>query len=799
MAKGKTLIIVESPTKIKALKSYLGSGYLFESSVGHVRDLPPKKFGIDVENDFEPEYAVLEEKKEVVRKLRAAAAAADQVFLCPDPDREGEAIAWHIAELLPKKTAIQRASFHAITKEAVLEALRHPRPIDEALVAAQQARRLLDRMVGYKISPILNRKLGRGRGKGLSAGRVQSVALKLVVDREKEIEAFVPVEYWNLSVQLEGTSEPTLFWAELHSIDGKRIEKEKKEGEEVALIPDGVTAEALTERLKAARYQVAGVERKEKKRHPVAPFITSTLQQEASRHYGFSPDRTMRAAQQLYEGVELGDGAAEGLITYMRTDSVRVEPQALHEVRSVIVATYGKDYVSEEERYYKVRKSAQDANEAIRPTHMDYPPERLRPYLSRDQLLVYTLIWRRFLASQMASAIYDSMALDIGTDQGLQLRATGSRLRFPGFLAVYEERVDEEAAAGGDGPLPLLQEGEALRLHDLKSEQSFTRPPPRYSEATLIQELERSGIGRPSTYAAIMKKIEGRDYTEKEKGRLKPTELGRVITEVLENNFQTIMDLRFTASMEDQLEMIAERQKDWKLVLKEFWDYFAPTVEEAAEKAIVPKVMTEHLCPKCGKPLMKIWARSKYFLGCSGYPECDFTCPIEQLTFNREDYAEGFNWEQPCPRCGSEMLVRHGRFGAFLGCTKYPECRGTVAIPKKGEPLPETMPACPAIGCSGIIQQRRGRAGRSYFCCSTFPDCGVIANDLETLLKKFEGTARAPYVFKRPRRGAKKGEAAEKKPAAKKKKKAAAKTKAPAKKTAATKKKPSKKQAPTES
>jgi DNA topoisomerase-1 len=775
----KALIIVESPSKIKAIKTYLGAGYQFESSVGHIRDLPPKKFGIDVDNNFEPEYAVLEDKKETVRKLRAAAAQCDQIFLCTDPDREGEAIAWHIAELLPKTTHIQRASFHAITKDAVREALSHPRPLDLALVEAQQARRLLDRMVGYKISPILNRKLGRGRGKGLSAGRVQSVALKLVVDREREIEAFVPVEYWNLAALLEGSSEPGQFWAELVTIDGKRVERQAEEGADVALIPDGVTAERLQSLLKGAKYTVGSVERKEKKRHPVAPFITSTLQQEASRHHSFTPDRTMRAAQQLYEGVEL-EGTAEGLITYMRTDSVRIEPQAIKEVRELIVATYGAEYLSEEERHYKVKKSAQDAHEAIRPTNMENTPERLKPYLSRDQFLVYTLIWRRFLASQMASAIYDSMSLDIDTDCGLALRATGSRLRFSGFLAVYEERKDEEEAAGGEAPLPLLAVGETLRLVDTRSEQAFTRPPPRFTEALLIQELERSGIGRPSTYAAIMKKIEGREYTEKEKGRLKPTELGRVITEILENNFQIIMDLRFTAAMEDQLEQVAEKQRDWKLVLKEFWDYFAPIVEEASAKAIVPKVLTEEKCPKCGNQLNKIWARGKYFYGCSNYPDCDFTSPLEMLHFNRDDYAEGFNWDQPCPVDGAPMQVRHGRYGAFLGCTNYPDCKGTVAIPKKGEPLPEAMPPCPAIGCTGTIIQRRNRRGAVYFCCSTWPDCSVIGNELEPMMEKFQGTERVAYVFKRPRRGK---AAAGEKTAAPKKRRAAPK-KAATKKTA---------------
>ena len=681
---GKKLIIVESPAKIKTLRKFLGPDYLFESSVGHIRDLPEKGFGIDLET-FDPEYQTLSEKKDVIEKLRKAAQKVDTVYLSPDPDREGEAIAWHILAILPEGTPYKRVSFNSITKEAVNEALKQPRDIDMPLVNAQQARRLLDRIVGYKISPILNRRIQRGRDGAVSAGRVQSVALKLVVDREKEIEAFVPVEYWNLASVLQIPSDPTIFSAYLYSIDGKRVEKEAAEGKDVALIPNKATADALVDKLKKGRYRISSVERKEKKRQPVPPFITSTLQQEASRHFGFSSARTMSIAQSLYEGLDLGNEGAEGLITYMRTDSVRVAPEALEAVRKLIAKEYGPDYLPDQPRSYSSKKSAQDAHEAIRPTNLNHPPERVASFLNREQQLLYGLIWKRFVASQMNPANYDTVSADIDAGNGLVVRATGSVLKFPGFLAAYEEKNDDDDASEDKRPLPNLAEGQTLDLVKVTADQAFTKPPPRYTEASLVKELEKSGIGRPSTYAAIMNKIQSRDYTVKENKRLKPTELGCVIAALLEANFTQIMNIGFTASMEDELEHVAENRKDWKELLREFWEAFRPTLETAEKGAYVPKLETDIPCPKCGSMLQKVWYRDKYFYGCSRYPDCDYSTTTEEMSFNKSDYADDFDWEQPCPNCGSAMKIRHGRFGAFLGCTRYPDCKGIVSIPKKGE------------------------------------------------------------------------------------------------------------------
>lgn len=749
----KKLVIVESPTKIKTLKKFLGPEYLFESSLGHIRDLPAKGFGIDIENDFEPQYAILPDKKEVIDKLIKAAKQCDTVYLSPDPDREGEAIAWHIASILPQGTNIKRASFHSITKDAVVDALKHPRTIDMALVDAQQARRLLDRIVGYKISPLLNRRVQRGRASGtsLSAGRVQSVALKLVVDREKEIEAFKPVEYWNILAQLKPQNSDKQFEAYLYSVDGKRVEKEAQEGKDFFLIPDKKTSDDLLKKLHNASYRVAKVEKKEKRRNPVPSFITSTLQQEASRHFGFSSSKTMKVAQELYEGIDLGQEGSEGLITYMRTDSVRIAPEAIEDVRKFIKERYGQNYLTEEPRVFSTKKAAQDAHEAIRPSNLNHPPESVKKYLTKDQFNLYDLIWKRFVATQMLPAVYDTVTSDIETDKGLIFRATGSTIKFQGYLAVYEEKEDEDKKEHDENKiLPPLNEGDGLDCKEVTADQSFTKGPARFSEASLIKELERLGIGRPSTYASIMNKIQSREYTTKEQMRLKPTELGRVIAQMLETSFNEIMNVSFTAEMEDDLERVASSEKDWKKVIKDFWNSFIPTVETAEKEAFVPKVETELPCPKCGAHLQKIWAHSKYFYGCSRYPECDFSASQEELNFNKEDYAENFDWEQKCPNCSADMKIRHGRFGAFLGCTKYPDCKGIVNIPKKGESqLPqEAMPKCPAIECPGHMVARKSRFGKTFYSCSTFPDCDVIVNDLEQLNSKYENYERKAYVKK---------------------------------------------------
>jgi DNA topoisomerase-1 len=761
----KALIIVESPAKIKTLQKFLGPKYLIESSVGHIRDLPQKGFGIDIKNDFEPEYAVLPDKKEVIQKLKKAAKQVDIVYLSPDPDREGEAIAWHIAAILPPGTKVKRVTFNSITKEAVLEGLAHPRDIDQALVDAQQARRLLDRIVGYKISPILTRRVQGARDGGLSAGRVQSVALKLVVDREREIEAFVPIEYWNLGALLQTKKDDAPFEASLHSIGGKRIEKEEVPGKEIETISNQEKAEKIADQLKKASYKVESIEKKEKKRNPVAPFITSTLQQEASRHYGFSSARTMNIAQGLYEGIDMGNEGAEGLITYMRTDSVRLAPEAVEAARAFIAEQYGKEYLPDEGRQYSTKKSAQDAHEAIRPTNLLHPPDTIKNFLSADQYKLYLLIWRRFIACQMNPAIYDTVSCDIATDKDMILRATGSIIKFQGFLAAYEEKQDTAEKEDESRKLPALTEGQALHLSSVQSEQSFTRPPPRFTEASLVKELEKSGIGRPSTYAAIMNKIQSRDYTVKEKGTLKPTELGMVIAKMLEDNFKQIMDIGFTAAMEDDLELVAENKREWRDLIRAFWTDFIPTVEAAEKEAFVPRILTDIDCPLCGNKLQKIWSRKKYFYGCSTYPDCKYTAPLEALTFNKDDYDPNFDWDQLCPKCGSKMQLRYGRFGAFLGCTNYPECKGIVNIPKKGETPPEDMPTCPALGCDGKMTQRRSRFGKIFYSCSNFPDCDVITNNLDELNEKYPDHPKTAYVKKAKTGKFKgKGKAAKEKP-----------------------------------
>ncbi len=771
----KALIVVESPAKIKTLKKFLGPNYIFESSLGHVRDLPQKGFGIDVENNFEPEYAILPDKKEVIDKLKKAAKIADVVYLSPDPDREGEAIAWHIASILPKGTKIKRVTFNSITKEAVTEALEHPRAIDQALVDAQQARRLLDRIVGYKISPILTRRVQGARDGGLSAGRVQSVALKLVVDREKEIDAFIPVEYWNIDSLLQAKKTEQPFQAFLYSVDNKRVEKEEVPGKDYFTISNEKTAREIVSKLQSATYRVASVDKKEKRRNPVAPFITSTLQQEASRHYGFSASRTMNIAQGLYEGIDFGNEGAEGLITYMRTDSVRTAPEAIEAARKFILKEYGPQHLPPEAKQYMTKKSAQDAHEAIRPTNLHHSPDSIKNYLTLDQYKLYVLIWRRYLASQMTPAVYDTVSCDIDTDKNIMLRATGSVIKFKGFLAVYEEKEDrsegeEKPKDDQDKILPPLFEGQTLLLNEVQSHQAFTRPPPRFTEASLVKELEKSGIGRPSTYAAIMNKIQSRDYTTKEKGTLKPTELGRVIAQMLEDNFKIIMDIGFTAAMEDDLEFVAENQKNWKDLIREFWEKFIPTVEQAEKDAHVPKVETDIDCPECGKHLQKIWSRRKYFYGCSNYPECRFTAPVESFNFNKEDFDPTFDWDQPCPKCTNAMKIRYGKFGPFLGCSQYPECRGIVNIPRKDETPASEMPTCVALGCDGKMVQRRSRFGKPFFSCSNFPDCDVIVNNLEDLSEKYPSHPKTAYVSKKKfGKGKGKGSKEEKKePAAKK-------------------------------
>jgi DNA topoisomerase I len=758
--KKKALIIVESPAKIKTLRKFLGSDYLFESSIGHIIDLPAKKFGIDLENNFVPEYEVLEGKKKVITALKKAAKEVETVYLSPDPDREGEAIAWHIASILPKGTPYKRITFNEITKEAVKNAIKSPRDIDMDLVDAQQARRFLDRMVGYKISPILHQKIRRSTHT-LSAGRVQSVALLIVVQREREIEAFIPVEYWNLFAHLQ--KGKTNLVSSLHSVNDLRIEKEETDKKKVYVINNEKIAHNVKDALDKSKYTITKIDKKERKRKPSPPFITSTLQQEASRHHRFSSKKTMMLAQNLYEGIDMGEGT-EGLITYMRTDSVRVSNEATNVCRPHISINYGDEYLPAKPPVYGSKKAAQDAHEAIRPTNFENSPEKVKKFLSPDQFKLYTLIWKRFFASQMKDAIYDTVSVDIdATPKGhkeksiknMNMRLSGSQIKFKGFLIAYQEKTDEETN-DKDTILPPMKEGEELPLHKTEATQSFTKPPARFTEASLVKELERSGIGRPSTYAAIMNKIQSRAYTIKEKGTLIPTPLGMTICQMLEENFHHVMNIQFTADMEQTLDKIADSNKDWKEFLKSFWDKFKIEVDKAKKEATVPKIPTDIDCPKCKKnKLNKLFANDKYFHGCSGYPECDYSAPIEgQQEVDKSEYAEDFDWDQKCNKCGGEMKVRTSRYGHFLGCAAYPKCKTIVNIPKKGEEIVTNLPKCPAKKCDGDLVQRKSRYGKMFYSCSNFPDCNVIANSVDEVMEKYKDHEKTAYEKKGRAKGA---------------------------------------------
>lgn len=760
------LLIVESPTKIKSLKKHIPEAE-FTSSYGHIRDLPENKLAVDPDNDFETEYQILEGKEDVAKTIEKLAKKCKTVYLATDPDREGEAIAWHIAHLIPAGCKIQRITFNAITKSAVMAGLAHPRDVDMNLVNAQQARRILDRLVGYKLSPIVQRKVQ----KGTSAGRVQSVALLLVVQRERAIEAFIPVEFWSLNGVFSNNKDS--FEARLHAIDGKTVVRDESEHKQGVRISSEKEAAHLLEIARKAHYKVSEVERKEKLRHSSAPFTTSTLQQDASRTYGFNPSRAMKIAQKLYEGVQIHSrGGFEGLITYMRTDSTRVAPEAIDAVRDHIQTTYGKEFLPEKPNFFKSKADSQDAHEAIRPTNLDLPPEQIRNDLTIEEFKLYQLIWRRFIASQMKPAVYDSQSYDIESENGkLTFRATGSTLKFKGFLAVYDTKDEEESSPDAEKLLPSLDAGTSVHLDNLDAAQGFTKPPARFTEASLIKELERSGIGRPSTYASIMNKILSREYTTKEKLTLVPTELGKITVDVLVANFPEIIDIGFTAKMEEELDLIADGKVDWKKFLHDFWKSFAPLVEKATKEATIPKVETEIDCPECGKKLLKIWAGSrgggKYFYGCSGYPDCSYRTSIELFHFDRSAYASDFNFEQTCPKCDKPMSLRIGKFGAFLGCSGYPDCKTIINIPKEGEvALPKTP--CPAEGCPGDLVQRKSRFGKSFFSCSTYPECDVIGNSVEEVLLKFKDHPRTAA----PARKSKAKPAAKKKSTAKKTKEA---------------------------
>ncbi len=693
----KNLVIVESPAKSRTIGKYLGRDYSVVSSMGHIRDLPSSKLGVDLKKDFQPTYVPIKGKAKVLAQIKAAAAKAERIYIATDPDREGEAIAWHIAgEIKEKGKKISRAMFYEITRDSVAKGLAHPLKIDQKKVDAQQARRILDRLVGYQVSPFLWKTVRRG----LSAGRVQTVALRLICEREEEIRAFKPQEYWTMSARLQGR-ENDPFEASLFKIDDKKPH-----------IKNQPESQRLEVELQALPFAVAGIEIKDKKRHPYPPFITSTLQQAAYRSLGFSARKTMSIAQQLYEGVELGEEGAVGLITYMRTDSVRLAPEAVAQARAFISSHFGPEYLPPDPQHYRSRKSAQEGHEAIRPTAAERTPEQVGQFLSPDQQKLYRLIWSRYLACQMRSAVYSVRTADIRAGRFL-FRASGSSLSFNGFLAAYGVQEDDSDQYAESGDLPNLQPGEELKLLELLPKQHFTEPPPRYNEASLIKALEADGIGRPSTYAVILSTIIDRDYVTKERGPLEPTELGMVVNRILTEKFPHVFQVQFTADMEGELDKIEQGKLDWVQALRDFYGPFSKDLKSAeAGRLEVKKSLeesTDIACPECGQPMVIKWGRFGKFYACSRYPECKTTMPLDAEQDKKD--AEG----QVCDKCGSPMKVKRSKFGKFLACSNYPHCQSTRPI--------TTGVACPEPGCTGELVERRTKRGRSFYSCTKYPDC----------------------------------------------------------------------------
>ncbi len=674
------LVIVESPAKAKTIQKYLGQGYEVIASMGHVRDLPKSKMGVDKDNDFKPQYTDMKGKEDVIRELKKRAKKCDKIYLATDPDREGEAISWHIAQMLKlDMNDDNRVAFNEITKTGVKNGMSHPHKIDVDLVNAQQARRILDRLVGYELSPFLWKKVKRG----LSAGRVQSVAVRLVVDRENEIRAFVPKEYWSIDAKFTAPSSRKVFDAALVAVDGEKLE-----------IPNQAEADGLLKRLENAEYTVTSVKKRVTKKQPAPPFITSTLQQEASRKLSFSAKRTMKAAQELYEGVDVQGVGAVGLITYMRTDSLRISDEAKKAAAEYIGTVYGSDYLPPEPRNFKTKSNAQDAHEAIRPSTPELTPERVKSSLSSDQYKLYKLIWERFIASQMANALLDTVSADIEAN-GCTFRASGYSVKFDGFMALYVESTDSED--GSKKMLPELKNDDKLKLKSIAGNQHFTQPPPRYTEASLIKALEENGIGRPSTYAPTITTITSRRYVEHEGKALKPTNLGEVITELMKDHFKKIVDAKFTAEMENNLDEVEHGEKDWVSTLREFYDDFSDTLKKAEEamdgkRVKVPDEETDVVCELCGRNMVIKYSKYGKFLACPGFPECKNTKKIVTET------------EGSCPRCGKKMLLKKSKKGrSFYGCEGFPDCSFmTWNVP--------TKELCPQCGKS--LFMKGGKSGK---------------------------------------------------------------------------------------
>lgn len=711
----KNLLIVESPAKARTIGKYLGPDFKIMASVGHVKDLPKNRLGVDIKNDFKPEYVTIKGKGKILKEIKREGKNSKAIYLAPDPDREGEAIAWHIAEELKNSPAkIHRVLFNEITPKGIKEGLSSPQSLDSAKYESQQARRILDRLVGYQLSPLLWAKVK----KGLSAGRVQSVALRMICEREREIFSFKPKEYWSITAHLKAQNPPP-FKARLVKYDSKKIELNTKE-----------ETDKISHDIKSQRFVAHDIKVKERAKSPPPPFITSTLQQEAYKKLRFSAKKTMTIAQNLYEGVEIGKEGLIGLITYMRTDSFRIADSALREARDFINETFGKDYLPARARIFKSPKSAQEAHEAIRPTSVFRTPSSVQLYLTKEQFLLYNLIWKRFIASQMADAILQNTTVDVQSGKAI-FRAIGTVVLFNGFTAIYDTDDDkkDENENQERNLLPPIKKGDLLELIKLESKQHFTQPPPRYTEATLIKALEENGIGRPSTYATILSNIRQRDYVRMEKGRFRPTELGFLVTNLLVSNFPEILNVDFTAHMEESLDLIERGKKSWTNVLREFYNSFEKEIEKA-KKEMKGEIQTQLKCPDCGNPLKIKSGKNGLFLGCSKFPACKYTS-----NFSRDDKGNiviektSPTSHGKCEICGKDMVVKRGRFGPFLACSGYPVCKNTRPLSAPESDMNVKTP-CPQEGCSGLIVPRKTKKGRIFYACNRYPECKFAMWDM---------------------------------------------------------------------
>ncbi|MCP4104756.1 MAG: type I DNA topoisomerase [Desulfobacteraceae bacterium] len=715
----KPLVIVESPTKVKTLEKYLGKDYKVAATVGHIRDLPEREIGIDIEHDFKPEYKTISGKQKVITSLKKAAEGTMEIYLAPDPDREGEAIAWHTAEVLKKKgRTFYRVLFHELTKNAIYEAMASPEDLNKNRYEAQQARRILDRLVGYQISPLLWRKVKRG----LSAGRVQSVAVRIICERERAIHAFEPEEYWSVTAFVEGDNPPS-FIAKLAKKKGKKIK-----------IPDQASVTSILDELASEKLVVEKIVKKTTKRNPLPPFTTSKLQQESIRKLRFSAKKTMIVAQQLYEGIELGPGDPVGLITYMRTDSTRISKESAEEALELIRERFGKEYAIDKPRAFKNRKKVQDAHEAIRPTSVFNTPESVSPYLSEEQATLYRLIWQRFVASQMKEALINNNSVSVKAGDYM-FSASGSTVKFPGFMALYQSADDAAEDEKKKENLPELSEGMVLKLNKYEPKQHFTQPPPRFSEASLVKELEENGIGRPSTYAAILSTIRDKGYVEFIKGYFRPSELGFIVNELVVHSFPDIFNVDFTAKMEDNLDLVESAEIDSLNVLKRFYDPFKEKLDMADEGMLSMKgvgLPTDLECPECSKKIHIKFGRNGHFLACSGYPDCSYSRnyardekgriqPIEPITDEVVD--------KDCGKCGKPMVVKQGKYGTFLACSGYPDCKNTQSVNSNNGNGQATGVRCPEKNCEGELTERKSKRGKTFYGCSRFPDCNYAIWD----------------------------------------------------------------------